>query len=121
MPVNIHDDLGTLSLERQTTIKKRAEELIAEEKSLQELRKALKLTQASLAKRLGVKQVNVSRLEQQSDLLISTLRKNVQAMGGKLYLIVEFPDRPPVQLKGLSEEISQTKSKAKRKECRAHT
>ena len=35
------------------------------------------------------------------DLLISTLSGYVEAMGGKLHLVAEFPDRPPVTLTGI--------------------
>ena len=66
--------------------------------SLRELRKARRLTQAHLASELGISQDGISRLEQRSDLLLSTLRKTVEAMGGSLSLIARFPDRPPVEL-----------------------
>jgi hypothetical protein len=42
-------------------------------------------------------------LEKRSDLHLSTLRDVLQAMGGELRLVVEFPDRPPVILSGLQE------------------
>ena len=71
--------------------------------TLRELRKARKLTQARVAKKLGITQDSVSRLEKRSDLLLSTLRKTVKAMGGNLFLVAEFPDRPPVVLSGISE------------------
>lgn len=51
-----------------------------------------------MAKQLGIAQDSVSRLEKRSDLLLSTLRKTVEAMGGELSLVAEFPDRPPVVL-----------------------
>ena len=66
--------------------------------SLRELRQALKQTQVSVAQRLGVNQENVSRLEQRDDLLLSTLSRYIAAMGGKLSLVVEHPDRPPIAL-----------------------
>jgi sigma54-dependent transcription regulator len=47
-------------------------------------------------------QDSVSRLEQRSDLLISTLRGYVEAMGGRLSLIAEFPNQDPVVLAGLA-------------------
>jgi hypothetical protein len=43
-----------------------------------------------------------SKLEQRTDLLISTLRSCVQGMGGELHLVAEFPDRPPVELVGFA-------------------
>jgi DNA-binding XRE family transcriptional regulator len=91
-----------LSAERKRKIAARAATIIAEERSLQELRRAHKLTQKKMAEVLGVGQDSVSRLEQRSDLLISTLRGYVEAMGGKLSLVAEFPDQEPVILTGLA-------------------
>jgi transcriptional regulator with XRE-family HTH domain len=76
--------------------------LIAEEMTLRELRRARKLTQVRVAKTLGITQDSVSRLEKRSDLLLSTLRKTVRAMGGNLSLVAEFPDRSPVVLSGIA-------------------
>ena len=58
---------------RRKKIGKRAAELIAEEMTLRELRRAHKLTQQCIAETLGIGQDQVSRLEQRSDLLLSTL------------------------------------------------
>ena len=66
------------------------------------MRKARKLTQVSVARELGISQDAVSRLEQRSDVLLSTLRRTVEAMGGSLSLIARFPDRPPVELSGIA-------------------
>ena len=91
-----------LPAERRRRIEERAEALIAEEMSLRDLRKARKQTQARVARTLGINQENVSRIEQRSDLLLSTLSSYVSAMGGKLSLVAEFPDRPPVALTGIA-------------------
>ena len=88
----------------------RAVEIIAEEMNLRDLRKARKLTQARVAKVLGVTQDSVSRLEKRSDLLLSTLRKTVKAMGGDVRIVAEFPDRAPVVLSDLSEDDKPRKS-----------
>jgi hypothetical protein len=56
-----------------------------------------------MARALGITQDSVSRLERRSDLLLSTLRNTVQAMGGNLSLVAEFPDRAPVVLSGIAE------------------
>jgi len=87
---------------RRKKIEARAAKLIAEEASLCELRQALKLTQEQLAEALGIGQEGISKLEKRSDLLLSTLRSYVEAMGGHLSIVAEFPDRPPVVLAGLS-------------------
>ena len=103
MDVNVDDIIAKLDPERRRRIEERAAELIAEEMTLRELRKARQLTQARVAAELGISQDGVSRLEQRSDLLLSTLRKTVEAMGGSLSLIAKFPDRPPVELAGIAE------------------
>ena len=51
---------------------------------------------------LGIGQDSVSRLEQRSDLLISTLRGYVEALGGRLSLVAEFPNHEPVILTGIA-------------------
>lgn len=91
-----------LSPARRQKIAARAATLIAQERSLQELRQAHKLTQKRMAELLGIGQDGVSRLEQRSDLLISTLRNYVEAMGGTLSLVAEFPDKAPVVLTGIA-------------------
>jgi transcriptional regulator with XRE-family HTH domain len=106
MAVNVDDKIKKLSPVQRKKVEARAAELIAEEMTLRELRKARKLTQVRIAKALGVTQDSVSRLEKRSDLLLSTLRKTVRAMGGNLSLVAEFPDRAPVVLSGIAEEES---------------
>ena len=103
MDLDVNDLIAKLDPERRRRIEERAAELIAEEMTLRELRKARQLTQARVAAELGISQDGVSRLEQRSDLLLSTLRKTVEAMGGSLTLIARFPDRPPVELSGIAE------------------
>jgi len=102
MSVNIRDKIGNLNTVQRKRVKDRATELIAEEMSLRDLRKARKLTQARVAKTLGITQDSVSRLEKRSDLLLSTLRKTVKAMGGDVRIVAEFRDRAPVVLSDLS-------------------
>jgi DNA-binding XRE family transcriptional regulator len=99
----INQKMKSLSAGRRKKIEARAAALIGEEMTLQELRRARKLTQVRLAKALGISQDGVSRLEKRSDLLLSTLRKSVEAMGGNLSLVAEFPDRKPVILCGIAD------------------
>ena len=97
---------NTFSEEETVQIKKRVKELREQYLTLQDLRKAHDLTQERMAEILHIKQENVSRIEKRSDLLLSTLRSYIAAMGGDLKLIVEFPDRPPVALTGFGELTS---------------
>jgi hypothetical protein len=56
------------------------------------LRQARQQTQVAIARRLKVQQGAVSRMEKQSDFLLSTLREYVGALGGQLELRAVFPD-----------------------------
>ena len=103
MGKTLKEKLEELSPERRKEIEEEANLLIAEEMTRQQLRLALKLTQEQMAEFLQVDQGNVSRLEQRTDLMLSTLRRYIAAMGGELRLVVEFPNRPPVTLVGISE------------------
>ena len=69
--------------------------------TLKDLRLAAQQTQEQLAATLGVGQDTISRLEKRSDMLLSTLRHYVESMGGKLELVAQFPDRPPVVIEHL--------------------
>jgi DNA-binding XRE family transcriptional regulator len=94
--------MDRLSPARRAKVEARAAELIAEEMSLRDLRQAHELTQERMSEVLGIGQEGISRLEKRTDLLLSTLRSYIKAMGGELRLIAEFPDRPPVALTGLA-------------------
>lgn len=79
------------SPERRQRIEARKAEL-RQEMDLAELRKALALTQSTLAETLGVGQGEISKIEQRTDVFVSTLRRFVQAMGGELEISAVFPD-----------------------------
>jgi transcriptional regulator with XRE-family HTH domain len=112
MAARLKDKLARLPADRRAKVDARAAELIAEEMTLRDLRRALDRTQVRLARELGVKQETVSRLEKRSDMLLSTLRGYVEAMGGELDLIAKFPDRPPVRLKTLAAVPAQNAPRA---------
>ncbi|MDE0131839.1 MAG: XRE family transcriptional regulator [bacterium] len=104
MALDVEDVISGLDPERRRRIEERAAELIPEEMTLRELRRARRLTQASIGRELGTSQDAISRLEKRSDLLLSTLRRTIEAMGGSLSLVARFPDRPPVELAGIAEQ-----------------
>jgi DNA-binding XRE family transcriptional regulator len=62
MSTNVNDKLKRLSPAQRKKVEVRADELIAEEMTLRELRHARKLTQVRMAKTLGITQDSVSRL-----------------------------------------------------------
>jgi transcriptional regulator with XRE-family HTH domain len=60
--------------------------------ALAEVRKAMSLTQVDLAEMLHIKQATVARLENRTDMYISSLRKYITALGGELDIVARFPD-----------------------------
>ena len=60
--------------------------------ALQELRHTRHLTQQQLAQALGVNQAALSKMENQGDMHVSTLRRILAALGGELKLMTQFPD-----------------------------
>lgn len=63
-----------------------------EEMPLQALRQALDLTQQEVAASLKIEQAAVSKMEKQTDMYLSTLRRFIAAMGGELEIVARFPE-----------------------------
>ena len=59
---------------------------------LHELRRARALTQQELAEKLKVSQPAVAKMEQRADVYVSSLRSYVEAVGGQLKIVAEFPE-----------------------------
>ena len=106
MVVSHEEVMASLSPEMRARVTAMTQELIEEEMTLRDLRSVQHLTQERMAKILGVAQDSVSRMERRADMLLSTMSSYVEAMGGKLRLIAEFPNRRPytVKLGDLTEE-----------------
>lgn len=102
MARKLDDVMVALPKERQQRVEARAMELA----TLKDLRLAAQQTQEQLAATLGVGQDTISRLEKRSDMLLSTLRHYVESMGGKLELVAQFPNRPPVVIEHLGVDAS---------------
>ena len=102
MATTLRDKLAALDPVRRESIKVEAERLYREYLTLKELRKAQDLTQVQLAKTLGIRQSTLAQMEKRNDLMLSTLRSYVQAMGGELQLLVSFPGKETVAIEGLS-------------------
>jgi DNA-binding XRE family transcriptional regulator len=101
MARTLDDVIASLPQDQQREIEAEAAQLMAQELTLRDLRKALALTQTRMAEALSISQDGVSRIEKRSDFLLSTLQSYVAAMGGRLRLVAEFPDREPVTIAGL--------------------
>lgn len=86
------DDLvkKTTSLQTRRRAAQRAHQLLGE-LLLGEVRQATGKSQTEVAKLLGIKQPSLSKLERQADMQLSTLRRIVEALGGELDVVANFP------------------------------
>ncbi len=103
MTKSLNDKLKELPKSRREHVLAAADRQHATYLTLQELRKAKHLSQVQLAERLNIRQATVAQMEKRSDLMLSTLRNHIEAMGGRLNLMVEFPQGAPVYLEGFGE------------------
>jgi transcriptional regulator with XRE-family HTH domain len=97
--------IAELPPKRQLRIEKRYQELKQEVESLRELREIAGKVQADVASALKIKQPSVSKIEQQADMYLSTLRRYVEAVGGDLELVVKLPQRPAIRLRQISDAV----------------
>ena len=102
MGKSLNEVMAALPANRQDKIRARGAALVADEMTLRELRKAMGTTQEQLAARMGKPQATISRMEAQSDMLMSTLGQVVEGMGGRFSIVAEMPGRAPVRLAGLA-------------------
>jgi predicted transcriptional regulator len=87
----LNEVIASRSPESQQRIKEMAEEMILET-GLQLLREELRLSQKNVAELMGVSQPAVTQIEQRgNELKIATLKRYIEAMGGKLCIDVELP------------------------------
>ncbi|HKR89012.1 MAG TPA: XRE family transcriptional regulator [Phenylobacterium sp.] len=95
--------MAGLPADRRAKIDTRAAQLHGEVEGLKALRLLTERSQEQIAQSLGVKQPSVVKIERQTDLYLSTLRRFVEAAGGKLELRVELPGKGVLHLTGLGE------------------
>ena len=81
----------SMSARSQERIEKKLKQL-RQDMALSEVRKAMSLTQADLAAVLHIKQAALARLENRTDMYISSLRKYITALGGDLDIVARFPE-----------------------------
>ncbi len=87
--------MDKMSPERRQKVEDRAQALLLE-MALQELRQTRGLTQQQLADILNLNQAALSKMENQADMRVSTLRRILSAMGGEMKIIARFPDEEVV-------------------------
>jgi transcriptional regulator with XRE-family HTH domain len=89
--------------ERQERVEARYQALKQEVEGLRQLRQIAGKAQLDIATALNIKQPSVSKIEKQTDMYLSTLRSYVEAIGGKLELVVKLPKRPAFRLHRLGD------------------
>jgi transcriptional regulator with XRE-family HTH domain len=98
MPRNVKDIIAKLPEARRKEIMDAADAMYVEEMTLAELRQARVGSQVKLARRLGIEQAALSRLERRSDMHISRLKKLIAGMGGTMTIVAKFPDHAPIRV-----------------------
>ena len=99
--VSLDEVMAALPEQERKLVEARGAELLARVRkrmTLRELRKGRGVSQTAIAEALGIGQMQISRLEQRKDPRLSTMQRTVAAMGGKLTMLVTFPDQEPVVL-----------------------
>jgi DNA-binding XRE family transcriptional regulator len=102
--------IAELPPERQERVEARYRELKQEVEALRELREIAGKAQRDVAAALRIKQPSVSKIEKQTDMYLSTLRNYIEAIGGKLELVVKLPRRPAIRLNQLGDALGSSHS-----------
>ncbi|SMY38216.1 Antitoxin HigA [Photobacterium malacitanum] len=91
MARNLNDMLASRSQDSQHRIAEMADEMLLEVK-FQAIREELELTQAELARNMGISQPSIVAIEQRgNDVKLSTIKRYIEAMGGKMSINIELP------------------------------
>lgn len=99
----LEDVMASLPADQLAEIEVRYQEMLREIEGLAELRRLAGKAQADVARALDIKQPSISKIEHQADMYISTLRDYVEALGGRLDIVVTLPGHPPLRLDGLGD------------------
>lgn len=95
--------MAAMPADRRARVEVHAAGMMAEIEGLKALRLLADRSQEQIAQVLGIKQPAVLKIERQTDLYLSTLRRFVEAAGGTLELRVELPGKGVMHLTGMGE------------------
>lgn len=99
----LEEVMAALPADQLAEIEARYQEMLREIEGLGALRRIAGKAQADIARALDIKQPSISKIEHQADMYISTLRDYVEALGGRLDIVVTLPGHPPLRLDGLGD------------------
>lgn len=105
--------LEALPEARRRRIDARFDELLAEVDSLKALRNKMGISQRDIARAMNMSQPAVSKVENEADMLVSTLRGYTEAMGCQLDLVLRTPQGVPVRLGSFSDLLTEPKTRGK--------
>jgi transcriptional regulator with XRE-family HTH domain len=99
--MTLEERMARLNPERRAKIEARTDELHREYLALRKLREKLNLTQGEMARRIGVKQPAISKLENGDQrLTLEALSEIITALGGEWEITVKLPDSKVMRLTG---------------------
>ena len=101
--ISLGEVMAALSPDEREAVKMRSMQIAQEIDGLKALRELSEQSQQQIAQSLGIKQPAVHKMEKQADLYLSTLRRFVEAAGGRLELVIDMPGRKPIRLTGIGD------------------
>ena len=98
--VPLADILAEFSTEDRSEIRRHADHLIQESRTISQFRRETGMTQAELAAALETSQAYVAKLEGKTaaDMQVSTIARIAEALGGQVKVVVSLPGRPDATL-----------------------
>lgn len=96
---------ATMPEDRRRRVEARTAELVGEVEGLKALRQLAERSHVEMATTLKIKQPSVHKIERETDLYLSTLRRYVEAAGGTLELRVELPGKGVLHLTGVGDLV----------------
>jgi DNA-binding XRE family transcriptional regulator len=97
-PITLDDMMSALPEDRRLRIEGRAAAEVEEIHALRAIREAAGATQEELARRLGINQTAVSKLERRKGMSMANLVRVVNALGGEVDIAVRLAGREPVRI-----------------------
>lgn len=103
MSLSLYELTASFPPEDRERITLRHAELVHEVEGLRRLRQIAGKAQADVAAALQIKQPSISKIENQADMHLLTLRSYIAAVGGELELTVRLKKRRTVRIHALGD------------------
>ena len=85
---------------------------VIDARELGRIRESRNMRQIDVARTLSMTQANVSRIEREENLYLSTLRQYIEALGGELVVQAVFPDETVVLAPGGQDASEESRGQA---------